>query len=105
MGGEASTAGATIRVGRVPAGVAVNPRTDTIYVANLNSGTVSVISGRINTVTATIHLGGRFPVGVAANPRTNTMYVTRAGTVVTHGRGSVISGRTNAGTAPARGGR
>src|SRR5216683_689259 len=86
---------ATIRVGRFPVGVAVNPRTDTIYVANANSGTVSVISGRTNTVTATIHLGGRFPVGVAANARTNTIYVTRAGKIVARKTVSVISGRTN----------
>jgi YVTN family beta-propeller protein len=91
---------ATIRVGRVPAGVAVNPRTNTIYVTNANSGTVSVISGRTNTVTATIRLGGKFPVGVAANPRTDTIYVTRAGNIVTRGRVSVISGRTNAVMAP-----
>src|SRR6266568_6428361 len=44
---------ATIPVGSFPAGVAVNPRTNTIYVAN-DSGTVSVIRGRTNTVRATI---------------------------------------------------
>src|SRR5207245_1626779 len=62
-----------------------------IYAANL-ADTVSVISGRTNTVTATIPLpAGSFPVPVAANPRTNTIYVgnQRSDTV------SVISGRTN----------
>src|SRR5229473_1342628 len=64
---------ATIPVGRFPDGVAANPRTNTIYVTNVNSGTVSVISGRTNTVVATIRVGGRFPGGVAANPKTNTI--------------------------------
>jgi len=57
---------------------------------------VSVISGRTNTVTATVPVGGIGPFGVAANPKTNTIYVTRQfgpGTV------SVISGRTNTVTA------
>ena len=48
---------ATIRVGRFPVGVAADPRTNTIYVANTLSNTVSVISGRTNTVTATIRVG------------------------------------------------
>ena len=92
---------ATIPVGRFPVGVAVNPRTDTIYVANANSGTVSVISGRTNTVVATIRVG-RVPGGVAVNPRTNTIYVTnerRPGTV------QVISGQTNTVVATIRVGR
>src|SRR2546425_581986 len=36
---------ATIPVGSVPAGVAANPRTNTIYVTNSVDGTVSVIRG------------------------------------------------------------
>ena len=58
--------------------VAVNPLTNTIYVANTNSdfsGTLSVISGQTNTVVATVPVG-RFPAGVAANPLTNSTYVT-----------------------------
>src|SRR5260221_1088222 len=92
---------ATIRVGRFPVGVAVNPRTDTIYVANANSGTVSVISGRTNTVVGTIRVG-RVPGGVAANPRTNTIYVTNDRRDST---GQVISGQTNAAAATLRVGR
>ena len=70
---------ATIPVGQLPHGVAANPATNTIYVSNFG-GTVSVISGRTNTVTATIPVGA-LPVGVAANPHTNTIYVaTRATT-------------------------
>src|SRR5258707_4306007 len=68
---------ATIRVGRVPGGVAVNPRTDTIYVANANSGTVSVISGRTNTVVGTVRGGGR-PGGGGGEPGGKTSYVDNA---------------------------
>ena len=55
---------------------------------------MSVISGRTNTVTATIPVGSG-PFGVAADPKTGTIYVTNAfdNTV------SVISGRTNTVTA------
>jgi YVTN family beta-propeller protein len=67
---------ATIRLGRGlrPIGAATDPTTNTIYVTNFGNDTVSVISGRTNTVTATIRVG-RLPVGVAANPKTNTSYV------------------------------
>jgi YVTN family beta-propeller protein len=47
---------ATITVGRFPGGVAVNPATGTVYVAN-RGGTVSVINGHTNTVVATIAVG------------------------------------------------
>ena len=45
---------ATIPVGSHPDGVAVAPLTGTVYVTNDGSDTVSVISRRSNTVTATI---------------------------------------------------
>ena len=56
--------------------MAVNPSTNTVYVANSGSNSVSVIDGSNNTVTATVSvpLG---PVGVAVNPSTNTVYVTK----------------------------
>jgi YVTN family beta-propeller protein len=79
-------------------GVAVNPKTNTIYVANSFSPSVSVISGRTDTVTATIPAGFfAGPYGVAVNPKTNTVYVTGLGSKL-----SVISGRTNAITARIR---
>lgn len=55
---------ATIPVGNVPQGVAVNPVTNTVYVSNGLDGTVAVISGKTNTVTATIPVSGA-PYGVA----------------------------------------
>jgi len=56
----------TIPVGRKPFGVAADPRTKRIYVANFGSGTVSVISARTGTVVTTIRVG-RVPIG---SPRT-----------------------------------
>jgi len=63
-------------------------------VANQRGNTVSVISGRSNTVTATIRLGN-FPFAVAVDQKTNTIDVTtfNANTVL------VINGRTNTVTA------
>ena len=74
----------TIRVGTGPLGVAVDPRTDTIYVTNGNDNTVSVINGaRCNAkdlrgcataVVATVSVG-TFPVADAFDPATRTLYV------------------------------
>ena len=47
--------------------------TDTVYVANISGGTVSVISGWTGRVIATVTVGGN-PVGVAVNPVTGTVY-------------------------------
>ena len=64
-------------MGHAPVVVAVNPRTSTIYVANEASSSVSVSSGRTNTVMATVrHV--RTPVAVAVNPATGAIYVTNA---------------------------
>src|SRR5215467_13257366 len=79
-------------------GVAVDPKTNTIYVARfgpvLIAGTVLVISGQTNTVSTTIHVGAG-PVGVAVDPKAETVYVTNAddGTV------AVISAPTDTVTA------
>src|SRR5438477_363483 len=81
---------ATIPVGKTPIGVAVDPSTNTVYVANSDSGTISVISGLTNKVTDTIKVGVK-PDGVAVSPSTNTIYVTDAATY----NASVISGSTN----------
>jgi YVTN family beta-propeller protein len=84
----------TIPVGNTPEGVAVNAVTNTIYVANELSNTVSVIDGATNAVTATVGVGTS-PNGIAVNPTTDLIYVANngAGTV------SVIDGATDAVTA------
>ena len=65
----------TIRLGTTPYGVAVNDGDDTVYVANFNSGTVSVINGRTATEDDTITVGS-LPAGVAVNQGDDTVYVT-----------------------------
>jgi len=69
---------ATIPVGSWPAGVAVNPLTNTIYVTNYGGPSLSIINGATNVVTATIPNTsvGDTPLGVAVNPVTNKVYVT-----------------------------
>jgi YVTN family beta-propeller protein len=87
---------ATIKVGIGPNGVAVDPATDTVYVANSGpafSGTgntfgdtVSVINGAICDATTTSGCGqtpatvkvGAFPFGVLLDPANGTLYVTNA---------------------------
>ena len=48
---------AAIPVGRGASAVAVNPKTNIIYVTNNRDSTVSVIDGHTRTVTATIPVG------------------------------------------------
>ena len=62
---------ATVPVGRDPMGVAVDPGTHTVYVANLGDNSVSVIDGSTRTVTATVPVG-KGPFGVAVDPDTHT---------------------------------
>jgi YVTN family beta-propeller protein len=82
---------ATIPVRQRPDAVAVNPKTNTVYVANrLDPGRVSVISGQTDTVTATIPVG-HLPAGVAVNPSTNTVFVANEQDSTV----SVINGQTN----------
>src|SRR5260221_9019596 len=59
---------ATIPLGTVPLGTATDPVTNTVYVTNVVANTVSVISGRTDTGTATIPVGAN-PHGVATHPR------------------------------------
>jgi YVTN family beta-propeller protein len=73
-----STVTATIGVGTYPDGVAVDPATGTVYVANGGDGTVSVIDAATSTVTATIGVGSG-PDGVAVDPATHTAYVANSG--------------------------
>ena len=85
---------ATIGVVGGPYGVAVNPTTGTVYVANFLSNSVSVIDGSSNTVTATIGAGTNL-FGVAVNPTTGTVYVVNPNSDSV----SVIDGSSNTVTA------
>ena len=79
-----------VSVGDNPEGVAVNPNTNTIYVANFQSNTTSVINGTTNNVMDDLTVG-EGPDGVAVNPNTNTIYVANYYSNTT----SVINGTTN----------
>src|SRR2546426_12802808 len=69
----ADSVAATVNVGIQPWGVAVNPVTNKIYVANLYSNNVTVIDGSNNTtVTVT---GCIFRRETAVDNTTNNMYV------------------------------
>ena len=73
-------------VGSAPAGVAITPNGQYVYVANWYSNTVSVISTSSNSVVATIPLGSN-PHDVAITPNGLYAYVANAGS----GTVSVIS--------------
>jgi YVTN family beta-propeller protein len=64
-----------IPVGSNVLGVAANPATNRIYVANPLSNNISVIDGATNAVTATATVGS-YPYAVTVNPTTNRIYVT-----------------------------
>ncbi|HEY8742800.1 MAG TPA: YncE family protein, partial [Chloroflexota bacterium] len=77
-GAQAQLVTAIIPVGSSPDGVAVDPGSHAIYVANAGGGSVSVINGNSNTITATIPVGNS-PIGVAMDPSSHTVYVANSG--------------------------
>ncbi|MCA3021819.1 MAG: putative Ig domain-containing protein, partial [Rhodocyclaceae bacterium] len=64
----------TLPAGTNPRAIAVHPMTSKIYVANENSGNVTVIDGATNTITTNVTVGTN-PFAVAVNPVTNKVYV------------------------------
>jgi YVTN family beta-propeller protein len=87
---QAAPAGVGIKVGIKPVGIAVNPNTDMVYVANYVSNTVSVIDGNKDILIDTIKVG-RNPYSVAVDTITNRIFVTSIGTNST----TVIDGSSN----------
>jgi YVTN family beta-propeller protein len=77
----------TVTVGGAPSSVAVDQRTDTIYVPNFNDGTVSVINGATCNASNTSGCGqtppvvtvGGLPLIAAVDQATDTVYVTNVG--------------------------
>src|ERR1700709_2490273 len=86
---EAQSVTSSLVMGSTPYAVAVNPVTNKVYVANQNSGTVTVIDGATNTTTAVAVEGT--PHAVAVNPATNKVYVANLGSNTV----TVIDGATN----------
>jgi YVTN family beta-propeller protein len=77
-------------VGNRPNGIAVNPNTNMIYVANTDSNTVSVLNGSNDEILTNILVDNQ-PYAVAVNPVKNTVYVTHGGSDSL----SVIDGKSN----------
>ena len=77
-------------IGKSPASVVVNQNTNTVYVANSESNSVSVIDGSTNSIVNIIAVGKK-PLGISINTVTNMIYLinTNSGTI------SVINGSTN----------
>jgi DNA-binding beta-propeller fold protein YncE len=92
----------TISLGDGPQGLAVDELTDTVYVANTNDGTISVIDGA--TCNATVRTGctatppaislgaGAAPAAVVVDQTTDTVYAVAAGSGL--GATWVINGAT-----------
>jgi YVTN family beta-propeller protein len=74
-----------------PTALAVNPVTDTIYVANLTSNNISVIDGSTNQVTTVTDPNAKYPCAIATNSITNQIYVANSQS----NNISVIDGLTN----------
>jgi YVTN family beta-propeller protein len=64
----------TIPVGQGPIALEFNPENDNMYVADFNSGNVSVIDSSSNTIGETIPVG-QGPVALEFNPENDNMYV------------------------------
>src|SRR4051794_21848838 len=99
-----SQLGTAIPVGSLPEGIAVNPTTNRVYVANRGSDTVSVIDGEMNKIVGKPISVGSLPTGIAVNPVTNRVYVTlerdNAVVVIDGATGSVIGKPIAVGRAP-----
>src|SRR5574341_1226626 len=65
----------SIKVGKQPIAIAVDPFTDTVYVANFDDNSVSVISRLNNTEISRIKVGN-LPNAMFFDPDTHTLYVT-----------------------------
>ena len=94
---------ATVPVGSLPVGVAVNPGGARVYITNSSGNSVSVIDTATNTVTATVPVGA-FPQGVALNPAGTRVYVANnaAGNVsVIDATNNTVVATVTVGTSPA----
>jgi DNA-binding beta-propeller fold protein YncE len=83
----------TITVGRMPSGIAIDKRTDTVYVTNVQDNTVSVFNGATCNAETTSGCGqtpatvpvGLDPLGLFADPANHTVYVPNFGSVAVGG--------------------
>jgi YVTN family beta-propeller protein len=93
---------AIVRVGKAPAGVAIDQATGTVYVVNSGAGTVSVIDGVTCNAQQTSGCArtpptvrvGKSPLGIDVDQATDTVYVSNLGTSEKGDTVSVINGAT-----------
>ena len=76
----------SVPVGQRPGGVAVDPPTNTAYVANYNGASVSVIDTSRRVVIGVVAVGNN-PLSVAVDPSTHIAYVSSD---LNHGSVSLI---------------
>lgn len=79
-----------IVAGNYPSDIAVNPETNTIYVSNSLSNSITVIDGNKDKIIKTIDVGST-PTGISINPETNRVFVVNTGSYSI----SVIDGSLN----------
>ncbi len=83
----------TITVGSMPSGIAIDTRTDTVYVSNVKDNSVSVFNGATCNAENTSGCGqtpatvpvGLDPLGLVADPGNHTVYVPNFGSVAVGG--------------------
>ena len=83
----------TITVGHMPSGIAIDERTDTVYVTNVQDNTVSVFNGATCSAENATGCGqtpatvpvGLDPLGLFADPADHTVYVPNFGSVAVGG--------------------
>jgi DNA-binding beta-propeller fold protein YncE len=83
----------TITVGHMPSGIAIDKRTDTVYVTNVQDNTVSVFNGATCSAENATGCGqtpatvpvGLGPLGLFADPADHTVYVPNFGSVAVGG--------------------
>lgn len=69
---------AYVPVGADPAGIAINPAGNRVYVTNANDSSVTVIDANTNTAVRTIAVGSQ-PFGIAVNPQGTKVAVATLG--------------------------
>ncbi len=80
----------SVQVGASPYGMAFNPSTGTVYVANADSNNVTIINGTSGAIEGSIPVGA-YPTLVAFDSESGSIYVADAGANVI----SVIDAKTN----------
>jgi YVTN family beta-propeller protein len=87
---DGSASSTEIASGEIPCAVAINTRTNMVYVANYGSNSVTVIDGAQGKAVATVPVGDR-PEAIAVDATNNLIYVAN-----THGNSvSVLDGGSN----------